>query len=99
MLLVGLLFGERITHWPGARSLLAMAYLILFGSIIAYSAYGYILRRVRPALATSYAYVNPVVAVLLGSLMADEHITPIGLIAMLTILTGVALVTLRRKHS
>jgi drug/metabolite transporter (DMT)-like permease len=99
MLLAALLLGERITHWPSTRSLLAMAYLILFGAIVAYSAYGYVLRRVRPALATSYAYVNPVVAVLLGSLMADEHLTPIGLIAMLTILSGVALVTLRRKHS
>jgi drug/metabolite transporter (DMT)-like permease len=99
MLLVGLLSGERLAHWPSVRSTLAMAYLILIGAIVAYSAYGYVLHRVRPALATSYAYVNPVVAVLLGSLVADEHITPIGLIAMLTILTGVALVTLRRKHS
>jgi drug/metabolite transporter (DMT)-like permease len=98
MLLVGLLSGERFAHWPSARSLLAMAYLILFGAIVAYSAYGYVLRRVRPTLATSYAYVNPVVAVLLGTLLADEHITPIGLVAMLIILTGVALVTLRRKH-
>jgi drug/metabolite transporter (DMT)-like permease len=65
--------------------------------MIAYSAYGYVLRRVRPALATSYAYINPAVAVLLGALFAGERITPVGLLAMLIILTGVALVTLRRK--
>jgi drug/metabolite transporter (DMT)-like permease len=96
-LLLGLLLGERITHWPDLRSLLALGYLVLFGSMIAYSAYGYVLRRVRPALATSYAYINPAVAVLLGALFAGEHITPVGLLAMLIILTGVALVTLRRK--
>lgn len=98
-LLIGLVSGERMTQWPDLRSLLAMAYLILIGSMVAYSAYGYLLRRARPALATSYAYVNPVVAVLLGALVAGERITPIGLLAMLIILIGVALVTLRRKHS
>ncbi|WP_236064940.1 drug/metabolite exporter YedA [Reticulibacter mediterranei] len=96
-LLLGLLLGERITHWPDLRSLLALGYLVLFGSMIAYSAYGYVLRHVRPALATSYAYINPAVAVLLGALVAGERITPVGLFAMLIILTGVALVTLRRK--
>src|SRR5438874_12178083 len=64
--IMGLIIGQRITNMPSLQSLLALFYLIVFGSLIAFSAYGYVLRRVRPALATSYAYVNPVVAVCLG---------------------------------
>jgi drug/metabolite transporter (DMT)-like permease len=99
ILLSGLVMGERITSWPVASSLWAMLFLILFGSLIAFSAYGYLLKRVRPALATSYAYVNPVVAVILGILLGGEKFTPVALIAMPVILVGVALVSLRRKHS
>jgi len=75
-----------------------MAYLIIGGSLIAFSAYGYLLRHVRPALATSYAYVNPLVAVGLGVALAGEQITMIGLLAMLTILSGVGLVSLGRDR-
>ncbi len=57
---------------------------------------GYLLRTVRPALATSYAYVNPMVAVILGAVWAGEHITIIGILAMFVILTGVGLVSLVR---
>lgn len=91
--------GQRMHGLPTTNALWAILYLIVFGSLVAFSAYVYLLRRVRPALATSYAYVNPVVAVSLGTLVAGERITPIGLVAMLVILTGVALVSLRRRHS
>jgi drug/metabolite transporter (DMT)-like permease len=83
---------------PGPRPLAAMAYLIIGGSLVAFSAYGYLLRHVRPALATSYAYVNPLVAVGLGVALAGEQITMIGLLAMLTILSGVGLVSLGRER-
>jgi drug/metabolite transporter (DMT)-like permease len=75
-----------------------MAYLIIGGSLVAFSAYGYLLRHVRPALATSYAYVNPLVAVSLGVALAGEQITMIGILAMLTILSGVGLVSLGRER-
>jgi drug/metabolite transporter (DMT)-like permease len=97
--IIALLLGERMHGIPTLRADLALLYLIFFGSLVAFSAYGFLLSRVRPALATSYAYVNPVVAVCLGALVAGEHITPLGVVAMLVILTGVALVTLTRKHS
>jgi drug/metabolite transporter (DMT)-like permease len=58
---LGLILGQRITSVPTMQSLLALLYLITFGSLLAFSVYGYLLRHVRPALATSYAYVNPVV--------------------------------------
>jgi len=73
--LVGLLLGERISGQPTIQSLLAIAYLVVFGSLIAFTAYGYLLRHLRPALATSYAYVNPIIAVGLGVGFAGERIT------------------------
>lgn len=98
LFIVGFGVGERMTSMPGLRPLAAMTYLIIGGSLVAFSAYGYLLRRVRPALATSYAYVNPLVAVGLGVALAGEQITMVGLIAMLTILSGVGLVTLGRER-
>jgi drug/metabolite transporter (DMT)-like permease len=94
LILLSLAVGERMTAVPGVRPMLALAFLVVFGSLIAFSAYGYLLSHVRPALATSYAYVNPVVAVGLGVGLAGEHITLLGLLAMLTILSGVGLVSL-----
>ena len=99
LFIVGVGIGERMTGIPGPRPLGAMLYLIIGGSLIAFSAYGYLLRHVRPALATSYAYVNPVVAVGLGVALAGDHITVIGLLAMLVILSGVGLVSLGKERS
>jgi drug/metabolite transporter (DMT)-like permease len=98
LFIVGFATGEHMTSMPGPRPLAAMAYLIIGGSLIAFSAYGYLLRNVRPALATSYAYVNPLVAVGLGVALAGEQITMIGVLAMLTILSGVGLVSLGRDR-
>lgn len=96
-MLLALLLGERIHGMPSAQSLWAMGFLIIFGSLVAFSAFGYVIRKLRPALATSYAYVNPAVAVLLGISFDGEHITLTGIIAMLIILTGVGLVSLKHK--
>ena len=98
LFIVGFATGEHMTSMPGPRPLAAMAYLIIGGSLIAFSAYGYLLRNVRPALATRYAYVNPLVAVGLGVALAGEQITMIGVLAMLTILSGVGLVSLGRDR-
>lgn len=98
LLLMGLVTGERLHGWPSTEALLAVAFLIVFGSLVAFTAYGYLLRRVRPALATSYAYVNPVVAVALGVALAGEHITTTGIVAMLVILAGVGLISLGQGH-
>ena len=98
LLVLGLLLGERIHSVPTANAVWAMLFLIFFGSLVAFSAYGYLLRNVRPALATSYAYVNPAVAVGLGVLFAGEHITLMGVLAMVVILVGVGLVSLGRDR-
>ena len=95
--LLSLASGERMAAPPTTHALLAFLYLIVFGAIVAFSAYGYLLRHARPALATSYAYVNPVVAVALGVGLAGERVTLVGLLAMVVILAGVALVATAKK--
>jgi len=88
----GLIRGERITEMPTIGAWLAVVYLIVFGSIWAYGAYMYLLANVRPALATSYAYVNPVVAVVLGVTLGSEIISGWTLGGLPVILLGVAIV-------
>jgi drug/metabolite transporter (DMT)-like permease len=97
LLLLSLVFGERMTHVPGWQSITALVYLITFGSLIAYSSFVYLVGRVRPALATSYAYVNPVIAVMLGMGLGNEKLSSFALIALPIILLGVALVAMARK--
>jgi drug/metabolite transporter (DMT)-like permease len=96
---LGFATGEQITSVPGPGPLLALAYLIIFGSIVAFTAYSFLLQRVRPSLATSYAYVNPAVALVLGVGLAGEQVTLFGLIALPVILAGVAIVLLARSKS
>lgn len=92
LLVVGPLRGERLGAAPPAAAWVALAYLVVFGSIVAYGAYVYLLGTVRPALATSYAYVNPVVAVILGVTLGAEVLTGPALLALPLVLGGVALV-------
>jgi drug/metabolite transporter (DMT)-like permease len=88
---VSLVSGERIGT-PTVKALWSLAYLVVFGSIVAYSAYLYLLRTVRPALATSYAFVNPMVAMLLGAWFANEQVGGAEMLALVAILAGVVLV-------
>lgn len=94
LLILGPLTGERLTQWPDIAGWAALGYLVVFGSILAFSSYLYLLKTVRPAAATSYAYVNPVVAVLLGILFAGERIHAPEWLAMLVIVAGVVLIGL-----
>jgi drug/metabolite transporter (DMT)-like permease len=97
VLLVGFLSGENIPAHPPARAVAALVYLAIFGSLLGYTAYTYLLKNVRPALATSYSYVNPALAVLLGVWFADEKITGTAVAAMFIILAGVVLVILGQR--
>ncbi|MEQ4311445.1 drug/metabolite exporter YedA [Pseudomonas syringae] len=95
VLLIGsMLSGERLAHMPTAAGWGALLYLVVFGSIVAFSAYMYLLKNVRPAAATSYAYVNPAVAVMLGVLFAGETIGLEECMAMVVIISGVVLIGL-----
>lgn len=75
MALLGLFLGERVSGPPSSLALFSFVYLTLFGSLIAFSAFGYLLRHTRPSVATSCAFVNPIVALLLGSLLGDEQLS------------------------
>lgn len=94
LLLGSALSGERLTQMPTAAGWGALAYLVFFGSILAFSAYMYLLKHVRPAAATSYAYVNPAVAVLLGIVFAGETIGAEECLAMAVIIGAVVLIGL-----
>jgi drug/metabolite transporter (DMT)-like permease len=74
------------------RSLVALAYLVVFGSLIAYSAFTWLLSVAAPGRVATYAYVNPVVAVLLGWLLAAEPFGWRELAASAVIIGGVALI-------
>ena len=78
---------------------LGFLYLAVFGGIIVYSAYMYLLGHVSSALATSYAYVNPVVAVGLGLGLAGEQVSILGLIALVVILVGASCILLKEQSS
>jgi drug/metabolite transporter (DMT)-like permease len=80
-----------------ARSWLALAYLVVFGSMVAYTAYVWLLHNARLSLVTTYAYVNPLVAVALGALFVNERITARTLLASLAIVAGVALILTRSR--
>ena len=76
-----------------AKSQLSLLYLIVFGSLVGFTAYVWLLRHTTPAKATTYAYVNPVVAVFLGWLLAAEPITPRVLAAAAVIIAAVVTIT------
>jgi drug/metabolite transporter (DMT)-like permease len=90
--LVSLLTREHLSAVPGTQAILAWVYLVTFGSLIAFTAYIFLLEHTRPAVATSYAYVNPVVAVILGVLIGGEHVTGWAYLALPVILAGVGVV-------
>jgi drug/metabolite transporter (DMT)-like permease len=97
--LFGLAVGEGARMNLGAASLpsvLGLLYLIVFGSLIGYTAYIWLLQVSTPAKVATYAYVNPVVAVLLGWLVAGEALTGRMVLAAAVIVSGVALITLAR---
>jgi drug/metabolite transporter (DMT)-like permease len=98
----GLLRGEASTialSDVSLRSGGAFAYLIVFGSLIAFTSYSWLLRVASPSLASTYAYVNPVVAVLLGWALAGETITLRMLLAASVIVAGVVMITTQKQGS
>jgi len=100
LLVVGLGRGELAQVDPATfsiRSMIAFAYLVLFGSLVAYSAYTWLLRNASVSLVSTYAFVNPVVAVVLGALVLAEPITPSILIGAAVIVVAVAFIVFRQN--
>jgi drug/metabolite transporter (DMT)-like permease len=96
LLLLALVTGDFKRLNLGAASwvsLGAFGYLLVFGSLVAFTAYSWLLRHVTTSSASTYAYVNPVVAVFLGWLFANEPLTPRMLLAAAVIVGSVVLIT------
>jgi drug/metabolite transporter (DMT)-like permease len=98
LLIFALVIGERWPVAPPLSASLAVVYLAIAGSLVGFSAYLYLLNTVRPALATSYAYVNPPVAVLVGAMFGGEVVRPFDIVSMGVILAGVALIAFARER-
>jgi drug/metabolite transporter (DMT)-like permease len=100
MFAVGLLRGELGGFDPAAvslRSWLSFAYLVIFGSLLAFTTYMWLLRVARPSVVATYAYVNPLVAVFLGSAIGGEAMTANVGLATVLIVGAVALMAFRRR--
>lgn len=95
---LGELGGFSLSRVSGASALGAL-YLALVGSLVGFTAYMYLLGAVSAAKAATYAYVNPIIAVVLGWLVAGEPIGPRTLVAAAVILTGVAIITATQSSS
>jgi drug/metabolite transporter (DMT)-like permease len=94
---VSLLAGEHLPSVPSFRAVAAVLYLVTFGSLVGFSAYSYLLAHTRTAVATSYAYVNPVIAVVLGVVVAHEHFGLTSVVGGAIVLAAVVLVGLGRR--
>src|SRR5207248_10178328 len=109
MLWAGLLFGIASiltgelgrVHWQqvSTTSLVALLYLIVFGSLVGFSAYVWLLRAAPLSLVSTYAYVNPVVAVVLGAVFIGEALTLRTVVAGGIILSAVALIVIARNRA
>jgi drug/metabolite transporter (DMT)-like permease len=96
---LALLTGARPTvEMFSLRSSLALLYLAVFGSVIGYTAYLYALTKLSAGKVSSYAYVNPAVAVFFGALLLAEPVTLRMIVSMVIILTGVAVIQLDRRR-
>jgi drug/metabolite transporter (DMT)-like permease len=95
LVLFNLIIGLHIPNAPTIPALGALLYLAIFGGIIVYSAYMYLLSKVPSTLATSYAYINPIVAIGLGIGFGGEQISPIGIGALIIILVGASFILLQ----
>jgi drug/metabolite transporter (DMT)-like permease len=100
-LLMGCLEREWIGFVPAhisLQSLLAVAYLVVFGSLVAVNCYSFLVAHVPAQKVTTYALVNPVIALLLGALLLHEKITPVAIVSAILVLVGVALVLFQRRQ-
>jgi drug/metabolite transporter (DMT)-like permease len=92
LMVLSLAMGEQFT-WPAApRAVLAWGWLVVFGSLLAFSSYLYLLAHASPALATSYAFVNPVIALLLGVALGGETVLAGEWSACAVVVAGVLLI-------
>jgi len=93
VLFISVALGEKWPASPSSRSVSAVAYLTVMGSLVGFTAYAFLLRHTRAAVATSYAYINPVVAILLGIWLGAEHLDTASACGGVIVLAAVLLVS------
>ena len=93
LIIIALFNGESFHTPMTVKALAAWSYLVVAGSLLAFTAYMFLLSKVSSALASSYAYVNPLIAVTLGVLIGGENLSTREILAMVIILSSVALIT------
>ena len=101
LFIVGLIRGEHMTFDAAAvssNSIFALFYLIVFGSLMGFTAYSWLLKNAQPAMVATYAYVNPVIAVILGWSIAGESLTAQMLIGAFVIVASVILITANKSE-
>jgi drug/metabolite transporter (DMT)-like permease len=98
MLVVSFATQEHLGATASTRSIVAVAFLCVFGSLVAFSAYSYLLKHTRAAVATSYAYVNPVIALLLGVTFANERFGVTSVLGASIVLVAVVVVARARAR-
>jgi drug/metabolite transporter (DMT)-like permease len=96
-LTVALLRGEQYVLRPAEvtrESLAGLLFLIFFGSLLAFTAFSWLLKHYPPTLVSTYTYVNPIIAVVLGWMFAGERITPAVILSAILAIVAIALVNL-----
>ncbi len=99
LIAIGTVAGEWTSLAFTARTFGAMVYLVLFGSLLGYTAYLYALKNLPVSTVSLYAYVNPVIAVLLGSVVLDEPFTLRMVVASVLVFAGIAIVRRRSRSA
>jgi drug/metabolite transporter (DMT)-like permease len=98
LIVIGLARGELGQLAPTGDALLALGYLIVFGNLITYQAFVFLMNHVAPAKVSTYAYINPILAISLGAWLAGERLPGNGVIGAIAILAGVALTNLAQSR-
>jgi drug/metabolite transporter (DMT)-like permease len=94
LLSVAFVHGDSM-HWPPSTpALIALSYLTFFSSGLAYAAYGWLTMNAKPTLISTYGYINPAIAALLGWVFLHERLSGLQLIGMVVIIVGVCILTL-----
>lgn len=99
LIFASLLVGEQLPQQVSTQSWLAMGFLVLFGSLVAYSAYQWLINHVRPLIAISNTFVNPIVAFMMGISFANDVVTYNEYIALVVIFIGVILVLTAKQDA
>lgn len=99
LLAIALVRGERIPLDARPTAWLALGYLLVFGSLVAFTAYAWLLRNARPVVATSYAYINPILAVFIGAALYHESLGWTTFVANVLIVGAVILALRRTRHA